>query len=81
MRATQKTISALLAIALLTVVVAAFAIAADDPIVSFNTSSLKYHCPSCEWAIKCTKNCINIKRSEAIKRGGVPCKICGGCCR
>lgn len=46
--------------------------------VVFNVKSLKYHSMTCKWAVKCTRNCIVISRSEAIKRGGVPCKICGG---
>jgi hypothetical protein len=48
--------------------------------VAFNTVSLKYHCLDCEWARKCTKNCIVISAAEARKRGGVPCKVCGGSC-
>ena len=55
-------------------------VASDDEIVMFNTKSLKYHCPSCRWAIKCTKNCIKVTKGEAIKRGGIPCKVCGGSC-
>jgi len=46
--------------------------------VMFNTSSVKYHDPSCRWAEKCTKNCVKVSESEAIQRGGVPCKVCGG---
>jgi hypothetical protein len=57
------------------------AAAADDEIVAFNTKSLKYHCLTCQWAIKCTRNCITIKKSEAITRGGVACKVCGGSCK
>lgn len=52
----------------------------QEEVVAFNTKSLKYHCLSCEWAVKCTRNCIEIPRSEAIRRGGVPCKVCGGSC-
>ena len=52
-----------------------------DEIVAFNTKSHKYHCLECTWAKKCTVNCVNIPRSEAIRRGGVPCKVCGGTCR
>ncbi len=55
-------------------------VASGDEIVMFNIKSLKYHCPSCRWAIKCTKNCIRITKIEAIKRGGIPCKVCGGSC-
>ncbi len=52
-----------------------------DEIVAFNTKSHKYHCLECTWAKKCTVNCVNIPMSEAIRRGGVPCKVCGGTCR
>ncbi len=52
-----------------------------DEIVAFNTKSHKYHCLECTWAKKCTVNCVNIPKSEAIRRGGVPCKVCGGTCR
>ena len=44
----------------------------------FNTQTLKYHKLDCQWAKKCTVNCIKIDKKEAIKRGGKPCKVCGG---
>lgn len=44
--------------------------------VSFNTKNNKYHELSCKWAAKCTKSCVEISRDEAIKRGGIPCKVC-----
>lgn len=46
--------------------------------VMFNTHSLKYHKPNCEWAIRCTRNCIPLSKSEAIRRNGIPCRVCGG---
>ena len=46
--------------------------------VAYNTNSHIYHSHSCKWARKCTKNCINIDSSEAVQRGGRPCKVCGG---
>jgi len=46
--------------------------------VYFNTSSLKVHKMSCPWVARCTKNCISLPREEAYKRGGIPCKVCGG---
>jgi hypothetical protein len=52
----------------------------DDETVSFNTNTLKYHCVTCQWAKKCTKNCIKVKKSEAKARGGVACKVCNGSC-
>jgi hypothetical protein len=55
-------------------------VAAAEESVAFNTETHKYHCLKCKWAIKCTRNCITIPKSEAIKRGGVPCKVCGGSC-
>jgi hypothetical protein len=50
-----------------------------EEVVYFNTESLKYHCMTCKWAVKCTKNCVRMKKSEAEDRG-VPCKICHGSC-
>jgi len=46
--------------------------------VMFNTQTLKYHKLGCRWAKKCTLNCIKIDKKEAVKRGGKPCKVCGG---
>ena len=46
--------------------------------VMFNTKTRVYHDIQCKWAIKCTKNCIRIDHTEALRRGGVPCKVCGG---
>lgn len=48
--------------------------------VAFNVESKKYHCLTCRSAIACTKNCIKVSRSEAKRRGGIPCKNCGGSC-
>lgn len=53
----------------------------NEEIVTFNTKTLKFHCRSCRWAKRCTVNCVDVPRSEAIRRGGVPCKVCGGSCR
>jgi hypothetical protein len=62
--------------------VAAASIAAQtksgDPTVAFNTETLIYHRLSCRWAVRCTVNCIPVKLSEARKRGGRACKVCGG---
>lgn len=46
--------------------------------VLYNTKTGKFHNLNCKWAKQCTVNCIKIDRKEAIKRGGVPCKVCGG---
>jgi hypothetical protein len=49
-------------------------------LVSFNVASGKYHCRSCPWALRCTRNCVARSLDEARVRG-VPCKVCGGSCR
>lgn len=46
--------------------------------VIYNTKTGKIHSPYCKWAQKCTVNCIKTDRKEAVKKGGVPCKVCGG---
>ena len=46
--------------------------------VVYNVQSGIYHNVSCSSANRCTKNCIRIDKKEAIKRGGRPCKNCGG---
>lgn len=53
-------------------------VSAKEVTVIFNTKTKKFHSPECRWAIRCTRNCISLSKSEAIRRGGVPCKICGG---
>lgn len=49
-----------------------------DTSVYFNTSNGKVHTMTCPWGQKCTRNCKIIPRSEAYKKGGLPCKVCGG---
>lgn len=49
-----------------------------DSQILFNTRSKKIHCIDCPGTSRCT-NCVPMSASEARKRGGVPCKICGGC--
>lgn len=68
--------STLLALAL---IFSAVLLIADEK-VAFNVETKKYHCLSCRWAIACTKNCVEISRSEAKRRHGVPCKVCKGTC-
>lgn len=50
--------------------------AQQSDLVVFNVSSLKYHELGCASANRCTKNCIVILRSEALRRGAVHCKKC-----
>ena len=52
--------------------------AASAYTVKYNTNTKIYHDISCKWAHKCTKNCITIDHTDANKRGGRPCKVCGG---
>lgn len=52
--------------------------AQSDPDAVFNVQSKIYHQPSCNSARRCTKNCIPLKLSEAKKRGGRACEVCGG---
>jgi hypothetical protein len=69
------------AILLLVLVAISATPALPEEIVAFNVETHKYHCLECRWAIACTKNCINLPVSEAKRRGGVPCKVCGGSCK
>ena len=72
----------ILAISLATVLALPYPVAATSASekVSVNVESLKFHCPTCVWALRCTKNCVTTTRADALKRGGVPCKVCGGTC-
>ena len=46
--------------------------------VMYNTETQKVHKVNCQWAKKCTKNCVKIDRKDAYARGGIRCKSCGG---
>ena len=88
-RKVKQVVLVMLVLALLSFSIASIAIPASPPagaaqaeeMVAFNTKTFKYHCLSCQWAIKCTRNCITIPVSEAKQRGGIPCKVCGGTCK
>jgi len=47
-------------------------------VVVYNVKTGKIHSPGCQWAQKCTVNCVRMERAKALKSGGVPCKVCGG---
>ena len=49
--------------------------------VVFNPNSKKFHCPSCIWAKRCGRKCIEMTRQDALFRWGSPCKSCGGECK
>ena len=53
-------------------------LAADSTIVVLNTNRMIYHNVNCQWAHKCTKNCINVTKQKAIESGARTCKVCGG---
>lgn len=69
------------AVLIITLVALSLGAAAADDKVAFNTKSHIYHCLTCYHVAACTKNCIVITRADAIKRGGRPCKHCGGSCK
>lgn len=48
-----------------------------DPVV-YNQHSRIYHEPYCEWAKKCTKNCVYIEREKVLKKfaNKKHCKVC-----
>jgi hypothetical protein len=71
----------LAAVLLILAVVFSATLASSDEKVAFNVQTKKYHCLSCRCAIACTKNCIEIQLSEAKRRGGIACKVCGGRCK
>ena len=47
-------------------------------VVVYNLSNAKLHTHNCEWAEKCTKNCIYIKKRNLKDIFFIPCVICGG---
>jgi len=47
-------------------------------VVVYNISNGKLHLPDCEWAEKCTKNCIYLKKKDLKKMFFIPCIVCGG---
>jgi len=48
-----------------------------EDVVVFNIKTKKYHKAACVWAERCTKNCVFMKKTEALEKGGMPCKVCG----
>ena len=44
----------------------------------YNLSNGKLHTADCEWAEKCTKNCIFLSKKEIKKMFYIPCLVCGG---
>lgn len=48
----------------------------QEVLYKYNTNTGKYHRQECKWAIKCTKNCIDLTLKEIKDRKGIPCKVC-----
>lgn len=65
---------------LLLIALVSGAFASGEEKVAFNVETKKYHCLTCRWAIACTENCVEVTLSEAKRRNGVACKVCGGSC-
>ena len=61
---------------ILTATITKSAISGD--VAVYNLSNGKLHTSDCEWAEKCTKNCIYIDKKELDKLFFVPCIVCGG---
>ena len=46
-------------------------------VVVYNLSNGKAHRHDCEWAEKCTKNCIYIEKEKINDMFFIPCAVCG----
>lgn len=51
----------------------------DNPVV-LNIRTLLYHCPACDHARHCGSDCEVLDLADAVRRGGKPCRACGGVC-
>ena len=47
-------------------------------VVVYNLSNAKLHTSDCEWAEKCTKNCIYKDKKQISEMFYIPCAVCGG---
>ena len=52
--------------------------AIKSDVIVYNLSNGKAHRHDCEWAEKCTKNCIYIDKEEIKDMFYIPCAVCGG---
>jgi hypothetical protein len=52
--------------------------AIKSDVIVYNLSNGKAHRHDCEWAEKCTKNCIYIDKEEMKGMFFIPCAVCGG---
>lgn len=51
----------------------------DNPVV-LNIKTLLYHCPACDLVSHCGSDCTVLDLADAVRRGGKPCRACGGVC-
>jgi hypothetical protein len=77
MRIALQRVANLRVFAFLVLILLPLQLAADTQIY-FNLKTHKVHQMACPAARRCTKNCVVMPRSEAYRRGGMACKICGG---
>ena len=68
----------ILTLLFLSILLATSVFANGNEDVAFNTSTRKVHKLWPRSAQRCTVNCVTIKREKTYKRGGIPCKVCGG---
>lgn len=68
----------LLSLSLVSITPSPGAFAQTSEQVYYNQANGKYHGLGCKWGKRCTVNCVKIPRSEAVRKGGVPCKVCYG---
>ena len=47
-------------------------------VVVYNLSNAKLHTHDCEWALKCTKNCVLVDKKQIDEMFYIPCLVCGG---
>ena len=52
--------------------------AIKSDVIVYNLSNGKAHRHDCEWAEKCTKNCIYIEKEDIKEMFFIPCAVCGG---
>ena len=52
--------------------------AISSNVAVYNISNGKMHTHDCEWAQKCTKNCIYLHKHEIQDMFYIPCAACGG---
>ena len=52
--------------------------AIKSDVIVYNLSNGKAHRHDCEWAEKCTKNCIYIEKEKIKDMFFIPCAVCGG---